>query len=234
NLVELFFEGSVPEAGAYQLAPTDLKAERSFNVDLGFRYLTPELFFEAFVFRNKVYDGIRGRAVTDAAGDTVLTAGDPTFQDVNVDEILLRGIELNADYRFDSGFGVGSSFTYLDAEDAIDPDNPVGESYSSKLTGRVGYRDPSGRFWSNFEARHNGEQKDVALGSGNPLGDKLPAFTVLGLRAGVRLPEVGGVRQGLTIALNNLTNELYAESSNASFFRPEPKRSVTVSLDVTF
>jgi hemoglobin/transferrin/lactoferrin receptor protein len=235
NLVELFFEGSVPEAGAYQLAPTDLKAETSFNVDLGFRYLTSDLFLEAFVFRNKIYDGIRGRAVVDAAGDTVQTGGDDTYQDVNIDEILLRGFEVNADYRLDSGFGVGSTVSYLDAKDAIDPDNPVGESYSSKITGRAGYRDPSGLFWTQFEARHSGEQEDVAIGSGNPLGDILPAFTVLGLRGGIRLPDFGGgVRQSLTISVNNLTNALYAETSNASFFRPEAKRSVTVSVDVTF
>jgi outer membrane receptor protein involved in Fe transport len=234
NLVELFFEGSVPEAGAYQLAPTDLKAETSFNVDLGFRYLTPELSLEVFAFRNKVYDGIRGRAVTDAAGDTVITAGDPTYQDVNVDEIILKGFEVNADYRFVSGVELGTTASYLDAEDAVDPDNPVGESFSRKVTGRAGYRDPAGRFWTRFEARYNGDQKDVAIGAGNPLGDKLPAFTVLGLRAGVRLPEFGGVRQSITVALNNLTNALYAESSNASFFRPEAKRNVTVSLDVTF
>jgi len=234
NLLELYFEGPVPEASAYQLAPTGLKAETSFNVDLGFRYLTPELFLEAFVFRNKVYDGIRGRAVTDAAGDTVQTGGNDTYQDVNVDEILLRGFEVNADYRLRLGIEVGSTLSYLDAKDAIDPDNPVGESYSRKLTGRAGYRDPAGRFWTQFEARLNGEQKEVALGSANPLGDKLPAFTVLGLRGGFRLPDFGGLRQGLTIAVNNLTNALYAESSNASFFRPEPMRSVTVSLDVMF
>lgn len=234
NLVELFFEGSVPEAGAYQLAPTDLEAETSLNFDLGFRYMTDELFLEAFGFRNKVYDGIRGRAVTDAAGDTVLTGGDPTYQDVNVDEIILRGFEVNTDYRFTSGFGLGGSVSYLDAKDAIDPDNPVGESYSSKVTGRASYRDPVGRFWTELEARYSGEQKDVALGSGNPLGDKLPAFTVVGLRGGFRLPEFGRVRQSVTVALNNLTNALYAETANASFFRPEAKRSVTVSLEVAF
>jgi outer membrane receptor protein involved in Fe transport len=85
-----------------------------------------------------------------------------------------------------------------------------------------------------LEARQNWEQKDVALGSASPLGEKLPAFTVLSWRGGVRLPEFGGLRQSLTVAVNNLTNELYAESSNASFFRPEAMRSVTVSLDVAF
>jgi hemoglobin/transferrin/lactoferrin receptor protein len=234
NLVEYFFEGVVPEGDAYQLAPENLKAETSVNVDLGARYQTTRLFAEAFVFRNKLYDGIRGRAVTDAAGDTVQTAGFNTYQDVNVDEIQIRGFEVNTDYRFPSGFELGASASYLDAKDAIDEDNPVGESYSGKLTGRLGYRDPGGRFWSQFEARHSAEQKDVAIPSGNALGDVLPAFTVLNLRGGVDLPEFGGFRQSITVSVNNLTNELYAETANASFFRPEPKRSVTVSLDVTF
>lgn len=234
NLVEYFFEGVVPEGDAFQLAPDDLEAETSLNVDLGARYQTPELFVEAFVFRNKVYHGIRGRPVTDASGDTVQTAGFDTYQDVNIDEILIRGFEVNADYRFPSGFGLGASASYLDAEDAIDEDNPVGESYSGKFTGRAGYRDPAGRFWTQFEARHSAEQKDVAIPSGNALGDVLPAFTVLNLRGGVRLPEYGGFSQSITVAVNNLTDELYAETANASFFRPEPKRSVTVSLGVTF
>jgi outer membrane receptor protein involved in Fe transport len=234
NLVELFFEGPVPEASAYQLAPTDLRAETSLNVDLGFRYITPQLFLEVFGFRNKVYDGIRGRAVTDAAGDTVQTNGDDTYQDVNVDEILIRGYEVNADYRLDSGIEFGTTYSRLDAKDAIDADNPVGESYSRKFTARAGYRDSAGRFWTQLETRYSGEQKEVALGAANPVGDRLPAFTVLGWRGGVRLPEFGGLRQSLTVAVNNLTNELYAESSNASFFRPEAMRSVTVSLDVAF
>jgi hypothetical protein len=34
--------------------------------------------------------------------------------------------------------------------------------------------------------------------------------------------------------VDNLTNELYAEFANASFFRPEPGRSVSASLVVEF
>jgi outer membrane receptor protein involved in Fe transport len=234
NLVEYFFEGVVPEGDAYQLAPDDLKAETSLNFDAGVRYQTSELFLEGFAFRNKLYDGIRGRPVTDAAGDTVQTAGFNTYQDVNVDEILIRGLELNADYRHQTGFEVGSSFSVLDAQDAIDPDNPVGESYSRKITARTGYRDPAGRFWTQFEARFSGEQKDVSIPAGNALGDVLPAFQVYHLRGGVRLPDLDRFRQSITVSLNNLTNELYAETANASFFRPEARRSVTVSLDVTF
>jgi outer membrane receptor protein involved in Fe transport len=141
---------------------------------------------------------------------------------------------LNADVRLANGVGVGASLATLDAEDARDPLNPVGESYSTKISGRAGYRDPGGRFWGEWETRFSGEQKDAALGSGNPVGTTLPSFTAHGVRAGVRLIRTGSVTHGLTLGVSNLTNELYAETANASFFRPQPKRSLTVTWDVAF
>jgi hemoglobin/transferrin/lactoferrin receptor protein len=233
NLVELFFDGAVPEASAYQRASQDLKAETSFNYDLGVRYQGGPLYLEGFYFRNEISDGIRSEPVLDATGDTIRTAGLNTYENVNIDKIRVEGFEVNADVRLASGVEIGASFATLDAEDAVDPQNPVGESYSTKITGRAGYRDPGGRFWGEWETRHSGEQKDVALG-GSPLGAVLPAFMVHGLRGGVRLIETGRLTHGLTLAVTNLTNELYAETANASFFRPEPKRAFTVNWDVTF
>ena len=131
------------------------------------------------------------------------------------------------------GFSAGAGFSKLDAEDAIDPENPVGESYSRKFTGRLRYMAPGGRFWAQWDIRHSGRQKSVELGA-NPLGEAIPSFTVQNLRGGVRLFELAGVEHGLNLALTNLTDELYAETSNASFFRPEPKRAFTVTYEVVF
>jgi len=240
NLVELFFDGAVAEANAYQIASQDLKAETSFNYDLGARYVTGDLagvgnaFVEAFYFRNKIHDGIRSQPVVDLNGDTVQTQGFDTYQNINVDEIVFDGFEVNADFVMDYGIVFGGSFATLSAEDALDPQNPIGESYSTKVTGRAGYRDPEGRFWGQWEIRHSGEQKDVALGGSNPLGAVVPEFTVQGLRAGVRLVQRDGFTSALTISVANLTNELYAETANGSFFRPEAKRNVTASVSVTF
>ena len=234
NLVELFFNGAVPEASAYQRSSEDLEAEKSFNYDLGGRYQNELVYVEGFYFRNEITDGIRSEPVIDQAGDTVQTAGLDTYENVNLDEIELEGLEVNADVRLANGVTVGASLATLDAKDARDPLNPVGESYSTKVAGRVGYRDPAGRFWGEWESRYSGEQDDAALGSGNPVGADLPSFTVHGVRGGVRLIETGSVTHGLSVAITNLTNELYAETANASFFRPEPKRSVTVTWDVAF
>lgn len=234
NLVELFFDGAVPEASAYQQAPGSLNAETSIDWDLGARYQSGVLYVEGFWFRNEISDGIRSEPVLDQTGDTVQTSGLDTYQNVNVDKIRMEGFELNADVRLASGFELGASFATLDAEDTLDPQNPVGESYSTKVTGRAGYRQPEGRFWGEWESRYSGEQRDAALGSGNPLGATLPSFMVHGLRGGVRLIETGALTHGLTLAVTNLTNELYAETANASFFRPEAKRAFTLSWDVTF
>ena len=38
---------------------------------------------------------------------------------------------------------------------------------------------------------------------------------------------------GLNLSLTNLGNALYAEFGNADFFRPEPKRNLTVSWNVS-
>jgi hypothetical protein len=38
----------------------------------------------------------------------------------------------------------------------------------------------------------------------------------------------------VTLGVTNLTNALYAEFPNAAFFRPEPKRSLVVTYDLTF
>ena len=81
--------------------------------------------------------------------------------------------------------------------------------------------------------RRNGEQKDIQVGT-SPVGNSLPAFTVHTLRGGLRGWVIGGVRQDLSLTINNLGNTLYAEAANSSFFRPEPGRTVILGLATTF
>lgn len=233
NLVEYFFEGPLAEAGAYQRANTELDAETSFNIDVGARFQTDRIFLEGFYFRNTIYDGIRARPLLGPNDAPITQDGLPVFQNTNLDEILFRGFELNADIFVAAGFSVGAGFSKLEAEDAVDPENPVGESFSEKITGRLRWQSPNGHFWGQYDIRHQGDQRSVELGT-NPLGEVIPSFTVQNLRGGVRLFELGGVNHGLNLAVTNLTDELYAETANASFFRPEPKRNVTISYEVSF
>lgn len=228
NLIERFFDGPTPEGSGYQVANPDLKAETSFNVDLGLRYRNSRASLEAFTFRNKIYDGIR----IEPLGYKL--QGQEAYSNTNVEQLLFRGVELNGNVYLNRAFSLGANYSWMDSKDVLHAENPVGESFNSKVSGTVRYEDPADRFWAAWEVRHNGERKDVQL-SDNPLGDVLPSFTVQDLRAGVTVFRTeGGQVHRLNLALTNLTNVLYAEFSNASFFRPEPKRNLTLSWEVSF
>jgi len=228
NLIERFFDGSTPEGSGYQIANPDLKPETSFNTDVGLRYRHSRLSLEGFYFWNKIYDGIRIQPLNEKVN------GIAAYQNTNVEQLNFSGLELNADLALVGGFSVAGNYTKMNSEDALNKENPVGESFNSKVTGTLRYTAPANRFWAAWEIRSNGERKDVDLGT-NPIGESLPGFTIQNLRAGVTLfRTANGVENRLTMALTNLTDQLYAEFSNASFFRPEPKRNFTLSWEVTF
>lgn len=227
NLIEWFFDGPTPEGNGYQVRSPDLEPETSFNIDLGLRYRARRIAAEAFVFRNVVYDGIR---IAPLGYDV---QGFPAFGNVNVDELLFRGIEASAEVALPAGFRAGGGFTWIDTEDRLDPDNPIGDSFSSKVTGMFGYGTPGDRFWAEYAVRHNGERSDVTL-SDNPIGDRLPAFTVHDVRAGLTLFRSGAQAHRIAVGIQNLTDVLYAEFSNVSFFRPEPRRSITLTYELAF
>lgn len=227
NLIERFFNGPTPEGSGYQLRNPDLKPETSVDVDLGVKVGTGRIYGEAFVFRNEVRDGIRIAPTGTKVGPF------DVFQNVNVDKLRDTGVELLAQFDLGRGFSTAGSYTHISSKNVLDASNPVGDSYSSKVTGSLGWRQREGRFWAEYDLRHNGERKDVELGT-SPIGPVLPSFTVHSVRAGARLFRVGGTTHGLTVAVNNLTNALFAEFSNASFFRPEPKRMLAVAWTTAF
>ena len=198
------------------------------NFDAGLRYQRGSFQVEAFAFRNQIDDGIR----IEATGDEV--QGLPAFRNVNVDELIFRGVEIAGGFALGSGFSVAASHTRLDTEDALDSSNPVGESFSSKTTASLRFDHSSNRFWSEYGVRHQGDRKDVDLGR-NPVGELLPAFTVHDLRGGVRLfTGPGGAAHRVGVTLHNLTDALYAEFSNISFFRPAPKRHLSITWEMAF
>lgn len=228
NLIERFFDGTSSDGSGYQVRNPDLEPETSFNLDVGVRHVTRRMSLEAFAFRNMIYDGIR----IEALGTRVNNL--PAYQNTNVEKLRFQGVELAGESLLAKGFSLGGSVTWQDAKNLAGEEIPVGESFSSKLTGTLRYTHPSDRFWGAWEVRRNGDRKDVVL-DGNPLGEVIPSFTVMNLRGGVTvLRTSGGQAHKLGVAVTNLTNRLYAEFSNASFFRPEPKRNLTLTWEVTF
>jgi outer membrane receptor protein involved in Fe transport len=226
NLVERFFNGPTPEGFGFQKRNLDLDPETSIDGNLGLRYRNGRVTAEAFGFYTEIQDGIR----IAATGDSV--NGMPAFQNVNVDELVHTGTEISAEARIVHGVHAGANWSYLDAENKEDS-SPIGEGYESKLNGWLGYRDPRERFWSEYHVRYVREREDVQIGS-NPVGESLPSFTVHSIRAGARLPQFFGLDQRLGASVENLTDELYAEFANVSFFRPEPRRHFVAWWETRF
>jgi hemoglobin/transferrin/lactoferrin receptor protein len=227
NLVERFFDGPTPEGSGYQRSSPDLRAETSVNIDLGLRYRRGVFSAEGFTFRNDVRDGIR----IAPTGDSVNRL--PAFRNVNVDRLRFSGTEVESSLLIGEYLTAHSSYTRLRSRNVLDPNNPVGTSYSTKTIGELEYHDRSGRGVLSYVVRRNGRQTDQQIGT-NPIGSELPAFTVQSIRGSLSVFERGGVRGTLRLAMENLGNTLYAETSNASFFRPQPGRNVLASWSLDF
>ncbi len=224
NLVERYFEGAA-EGSGFQLANPDLAPETSLNVDLGVKFRTGRVYGEAIWFQNRISDGIRAVEVDTTVNNL------PGFQNQNIETLTDNGVELLAEVYAGAGFSLLGHFTTISSKS--DDDAPVGDGYSSKVGGELQWREPRGRFFAGYEIRHQGERDDVEF-TGNPVGEVIPSFTVHNVRAGLRLPMIGGTSAQLTVALMNLTDELYSEASNTSFFRPEPRRSAVIGVRLEF
>ena len=182
---------------------------------------------KAYLYQSEVSDGIE----TDSTGGTIDNL--PIYQNRNVSKIRRTGSELSADVILGAGVHAGANWSNTKSTNISEPNSPVGDTFSNKLNLSLGWTSNTGRFWAEYVVRHNGEQKDVIQGS-SPVGDTYPAFTIHGIRGGIRGWQVGSVRQDITFGVNNLGNVLYAEAANAGFFRPESGRSVTLAISTAF
>ncbi|MEO8635785.1 MAG: TonB-dependent receptor [Gemmatimonadales bacterium] len=226
NLVERFFTGPIPEVGGYQKQTPNLHPETSLNTDIGVRVRARGVTLEIFGFRNQISGGI----AIEATGDTV--QGLAEFQNVNVNRLRTLGLEAAGELAFGAGFSTAANFTVFDTKDVLNPRNPVGQSYATRVGGSLRYEQRTGRFWLAYDVRHYGEQKDVVIAS--RVGSPTPSFTIQDARAGARLFEAAGTRHSVSFTVANLANKLYSEAANTSFFRPAPGRNVMLSYRMDF
>jgi outer membrane receptor protein involved in Fe transport len=245
NIIERLFNGPTPEGAGYQVLNADLTSETSENFDFGLKYRRQDAYFEAVWFRNDLTDGIVQHFLTDSeiaalpadTREAIESSGfDVVVQQRNVAKLRYEGIESAIGYRAPFGLSVGANWTHLRDQRIGTSAAPVENQYSDKIAGFLRFDPASGRWWAEYRVRHNASDR-VVLDEGEPppvIGDTLPAFTVHTLGAGVVLYERGRQSHSLTLQVENLTDELYAEFSNASFFRPEPGRNYSASYRVRF
>jgi len=245
NIIERLFNGPTPEGAGFQILNPELQSEASDNVDIGIKYRRRNAFFELVAFRTEISDGIvqyflspsEVASLPQDVQDAIDASGAQfVVQQRNSEKLRYEGIEVAVGYRFDFGLTLGGNFTTIDGERLDSTNPPTGDTYSDKLVGYARYEAPNGRWWSEYRFRHNGSQ-DANLDENEPappVGTVLPAFTVHTLAGGVTLFERAGVSHSLQLTVDNLTDELYAEFSNATFFRPEAGRSVSASYRLRF
>ncbi|MBZ0089909.1 MAG: TonB-dependent receptor, partial [Thermoanaerobaculia bacterium] len=246
NIIERLFNGPTPEGAGYQILNADLTSETSENFDFGLKYRRQDAWFEAVWFRSDLTDGIVQDYLSEAEiaalpadvqADIEASGAQLVVQQRNVDKLRYEGIEASIGYRAPFGLTAGANWTHLsDKRVGGTSAAPVENQYADKLAGFLRYDAGSGRWWAEYRVRHNGSD-DAVLDPAEPLpaiGAELPAFTIHSLGAGVVLFERGRQSHSLTLQAENLTDELYAEFSNTSFFRPEAGRNYTASYRVRF
>ncbi|MEO7793920.1 MAG: TonB-dependent receptor [Thermoanaerobaculia bacterium] len=233
NIIERLFNGVTPEGAGYQILNPDLVSETGENYDLGFKYRRRDAWMEAVWFRTDLNDGIIQDFLApeeiaalppDVRADIAASGARFVVQQRNVDQLQYEGIEVALGLRLREMLSVGANYTHLTGKRAGQAAVPVDDQYNDKLNLFLRYEPRGGRWWAEYNVRHNWSA-EISLEPGEPapaVGDTLPAFTIHGLGGGVILFTRGTQEHALTFAVDNLTDELYAEFSNATFFRPEP------------
>ncbi len=247
NIIERLFNGLTPEGAGFQVLNQDLTSEESENVDFGLKFRSRRAFFEAIYFDTEIDDAIIQftmgpddiAQLPQETQDEIDQSGVSFIvQQRNADVLKIDGIELAGGFRFDNGVSFGGNFTSLDGESVSGGPaaDPTGDTFSEKWYGYLRYDSPVHKWWAEYSVRHNGEE-DVDLDPAavpGPLGEVLPSFTVHRLAAGLTIFEDDDQAHRLGLILQNLDDELYAEFSNATFFRPQPERNFIFTYNMSF
>lgn len=245
SLIERLFNGPTPEGAGYQLLNPELESERSEAIDLGLKYLSGRAFGELVVFRNEIHDGViqsfyspaEIAALPQSVRDAIAASGaDFVVQQRNADRLRYEGVELVGGWRSTAGLVLEGSYTYLDGERIDSTNPPTGDQASDRLTAAVRYEPRSNRWWAEYRLRWQDRQRanidpDEPV---PPVGAFLPSFTTHQIGAGFTVFERGNQRHGVQLLVDNVTDELYAEASNTTFFRPQPGREVSLTWRSAF
>lgn len=245
SIIERLFNGPTPEGAGYQILNAGLQSENSTNYDLGFKYLRTNAIFELTFFRNEIKDGIvqyflspSEVAALPAELQAAIEASGGGFvvQQRNIEKLRYEGAEASVGYRAPCGVALGGNYTHLTGKRIDSTNPPTGDTFGDKLNLYLRWSPPAGRYFVEYRLRHNGEEK-ANLDPNEPeppVGRRLPAFTTHSLSGGVHLFDHGRFKHSLTLVADNLTDELYAEFSNVSFFRPQPGRNFTLTYRLGF
>lgn len=213
NISELASNGIHEGTVRYELGDNGLKAENSWQFDLGFDYSSSIVSVQAAVFANFINDYIFSAKLADADGNEVITDGQPTYKFTSGDARIMGG-ELGLDIHPIEKLHFENTFSYVNS---VLLNQPHESKYlpftpAPRITSELRYdivRD--GRTLNNtfvsLRAECNLEQNHYY--EANNTETATPSYTLLGFTAGTDIKIHGRRIASVFITGENLTNRAY-------------------------
>jgi outer membrane receptor protein involved in Fe transport len=140
----------------YETPNYDLKPEKSFQYQLGYKYQGKKMRGEIYLYRNELYNLIVRDRVE---GDSI--DGYPVYQKENVERAYIQGIETSLEYTFTPALSFSGSLTYTYGQN-LTKNEPVRRI--PPLFGRVVIEYRHSNCWGNIEWLAASKQDRLAQG----------------------------------------------------------------------
>lgn len=209
-----------------RLGDPELKPEKGWFTNLGYRFWSERLTAKADVFSHYLTD-----MIVEMPGQFIYNETDtlPALVNSNVDKALLFGFEAQAEYVLFRNFVVRAQSAYVRGMDVLNDANlPLIAPMSSALGFR--YQVP-GVFHIEWTTTRFEAQNKIALGESATEAYWISDFTLFSV------PKKLGLAQfQLFFGVDNLFNAEYVNhlATNRGIIKTEPGRNVFVKLKMTF
>jgi len=219
NISELGSNGEHEGTLRYEMGQTGLKAEKSWQADLGLDYSSALFSVEAALFVNYVEDYIYSARMTDNAGLPVSTDGLPAYIFMSGNARLAGG-ELTADFHPWRRLHVENAFSWVDARLLHQPAEAeyLPMTPAPRWTAEVKYdiirqgRGAIDQLYLKGNMEMNARQSHIYLAGGTET--ETAGYTLFGIQAGATFKYKGRHRLSVYLTGENLFNKAYQSHLN--------------------
>lgn len=209
----------------------DLEAERSTNYELGIRGKLEKGNYEATLFRLDFKNQIVSQTASGGAGT----------QNTNAGETLNQGLELSADWHFDSGFIIAANYTWLETA-KLDSTRIIGgvDRNGNRLTyapehlinTTFGYKTS---IWNtnvgySYVSEQFADLENTKNGSANGRAGILPSYGIWNFNTSFKLAN----NINLFGAIRNITDKKYIASRAPEGIFPGLGRMIELGIEGRF
>lgn len=230
NISELASRGSHDGSIRYELGNLDLKAERSWQIDLGLSYSSSIISGELALFANRINNYIFSHKLLNADGTDLITDGRRTYQFTSGDARILGG-EISIDFHPIERLHFQNSFSYVSSVQLHQSDSTKYLPFTPapKWTSdirfdiiRHGNKILNNTYISfGLELHYKQDKFYSAYGTET----ETPSYTLLNAGLGTDIVHKGRKRASIYFTANNITDKAY--QSNLSRLKYADVNNVT-------